>query len=89
MAKKSLKTHKTTGPSYLPFHTVFTPVIPFGHFSDVFGLYDNYLICIFININIKNYAKFGKSRKNMRYIITSVSHVNRPKMLKVVAFFML
>ena len=35
----------------------------------------------------KNYEKFGKSRKNNinTYIITSVWHVNRPRMIKVVA----
>ena len=52
------------------------------------GLFENYLISIFINIDIKkNYEKFGKSRKNniYTYIITSVWHVNRPRMIKVVA----
>ena len=53
------------------------------------GLFKNYLICIFIIINIINYEKFGKSLKNKMYtksyIITSVWHVNRPRMIKVVA----
>ena len=68
-------------------HIVYTPVIPFGNLTDVFGLFENYLICIFIIINIINYEMFGKSLKNKMYtyIITSVWHVNRPRMIKVVA----
>ena len=74
-------------PKLSLLHIVYTPVIPFDNFTDVLGLFENYLICIFINIYIKNYEKFGNSRKNniYTYIITSVWHVNRPRMIKVVA----
>ena len=61
-------------------------MIPFDTFSDVLGLFENYLICIFININVINFEKFEKSLKNKMdtYIITSVWHVNRPRTIKVV-----
>ena len=89
MAKQSLKTHKTSfRPKLSSLHIVYTPVIPFDNFTDVLGLFENYLIStIFINIDRKNYEKFGKSRKNniYTYIVTSVWHVNRPRMIKVVA----
>ena len=55
MAKKSLKTHKKTSfrPKLSSLHVVYTPVIPFDNFTDVLGLFENDLICIFINIDIK------------------------------------
>ena len=74
MAKKSFKPIKTSfRPKLSSLHIVYTPVIPFDNFTDVLGLFENYLICIFINIDIKNYEKFGKSRKNniYTYIITT------------------
>ena len=37
-------------------------MIPFDNFTDVLGLFENYLICIFINIDIK------KSLENHRKI---------------------
>ena len=55
MAKKSLKTHKKKRLSSL--HIVYTPVIPFDNFTDVLGLFEKYLICIFINIDIKKVWK--------------------------------
>ena len=73
-------------PNLSSLHIVYTPVIPFDNFTDVLGLFENYLICTFINIDIKNYEMFEKSRKDniYTYIITSVWHVNRPRMIKVV-----
>ena len=55
MAKKSLKNHKKRllKPKVSSLHIVYTPVIPFDNFTDVLGLFENYLICIFINIDIK------------------------------------
>ena len=89
MAENSFKnTIKTSfRPKLSSLHIVYTPVIPFDNFTDVLGLFENYLICIFVNINIINYEKFGKSLKNKMYtyIITNVWHVNRPRMIKVVA----
>ena len=89
MAKKSLKTGKTTSfkPKLSSLHIVYTPVVPFDNFTDVSGLFENYLICIFINIDIKTMKSLENHGKNniYTYIITSVSHVNRPRMIKVVA----
>ena len=75
-------------PKLSSLHIVCTSVIPFGNFTDVLGLFENYLICIFFNDQYKKkYEKFVKSRKNKMYtyIITSVWHINRPRMIKVVA----
>ena len=55
IAKISLKTHKKMSfrPKLSLLHIVYTPVILFDNFTDVLGLFENYLICIFINIDIK------------------------------------
>ena len=40
--------------------TLIEPIIPYDKFIDIMGQNDNYLICIFMNIN----RKCRKSRKN-------------------------
>ena len=58
MAKKSLKTHKNVFQTQaITLHIVYTLVIPFDNFTHVLGLFENYLICIFINIDIKKVWK--------------------------------
>ena len=71
MAKKSLKTHKTSfRPKLSSLHIVYTPVIPFDNFTDVLGLFENYLICIFINIDIKKTMKSLENHGKIKFILT-------------------
>ena len=42
------------------------PLISYDKFIDVMNLNENYLICIFININ-KNVENRGKTRENYSY----------------------
>ena len=61
MAEKSLKTIKNVfqTQAIIVAHSLYTQVISFDNFTDVLlGLFENYLICIFIIINIINYEKF-------------------------------
>ena len=72
MAVKSLKKpiKMFFRPKLSSLHIVCTPVIPFDNFIDVLGLFENYLICIFININIK---KTMKSLENYGKIICTLT----------------
>ena len=59
-------------------HIDYTPVIPFDNFTDVLGLFENYLICIFINIDIK---KTMTSLENHGKITLEPVHVKRYKLV--------
>ena len=70
MAKKSLKPIKTSfRPKLSSLHIVYTPVIPFDNFTDVLGLFENYLICIFINIDIKKTMKSLENHGKITFIL--------------------
>ena len=71
MAKKSLKSHKISfRPKLSSLHIVYTPVIPYDNFTDVLGLFENYLICIFINIDIKKTMKSLENHGKITFILT-------------------
>ena len=72
MAKTSLKTHKKTSFRSMlsSLHIVYTPVVLFDNFTDVLGLFENYLICIFINIDIKKNMKSLENHGKITFILT-------------------
>ena len=51
--RKIVKNLKKTNfrPKLSSLHFVIEPVISYGKFIDDLGLYEHYLICIFMNIN--------------------------------------
>ena len=69
---KSLKTHKKTSfrPKLSSLNIVYTPVIPFDNFTDVLGLFENYLICICINIDIKKTMKSLENHGKITFILS-------------------
>ena len=64
--EKSLKTHKKTNfrPKLSLCHFVIDPVKPNDKFIDIMGLDENYLICIFMNINKNVETLEEKKREN-------------------------